>query len=184
MCYKLSHITKSFIDVLLFVLMIFRRLGSEWNLDPDMYSSLEAFTCAMYGYDKDTELNEIRLKMLKKMVGEGEELKSSSSKVDLTKLPPCQSNFITHLQRVNYRAAHYKRAQKPVYDAPKPSDPNQGWHIIDGALEPKWTDGLLFPQSVIDLFETIDPPDLEESDELVELDLDIDDDCDEEENYY
>lgn len=108
------------------------------------------------------------------MVGEDEEL-TATSKVDLNKLPPCRDNLIPHIQRCNHRLAHYKRAHTPVYEYPKPHDPNQGWHEPGVVLEPIWTIGELLPQSLIDLIETVETP---ANIEIEEVEFDIDEDVD------
>ena len=53
-------------------------------MPPDVYKELETFTCAMYGYARDISINNVRTKMLKKMVGEDQTL-NKSSKVDLSR---------------------------------------------------------------------------------------------------
>ena len=63
----------------------FVQLGTSWNVTERIYKELEEFTCLMYGYSHIGD--KVRSLMFKKMVGEGETLKSSS-KVDLAKLPP------------------------------------------------------------------------------------------------
>lgn len=149
-------------------------MGDEWEVPDDVLHMIEAFTCCIYGYERDTSINLVRYKMLKKMVGEDEEL-TATSKVDLNKLPPCRDNLIPHIQRCNHRLAHYKRAHTPVYEYPKPHDPNQGWHEPGGVLEPIWTIGELLPQSLIDLIETVETP---ANIEIEEVEFDIDEDVD------
>ena len=119
-------------------------MGDEWEVPDNVLNIIEAFTCCIYGFERDTSINLVRYKMLKKMVGEDEEL-TTTSRVDLNKLPPCLDNLIPHVQRCNHRLAHYKRAHMPTYACPKPHDPNQGWHKPGGVLEPVWTIGELLP---------------------------------------
>ena len=68
----------------------------------------------------------VRTKLLRKMVGEDDNL-TSRSKVDLARLPPCQSALKPHIQRVNHRAALYKRANEAILEKPNPYDDGQGW---------------------------------------------------------
>ena len=152
----------------------FRKLGDEWEVPDDVLHMTEAFTFCIYGYQRDTSINLVRYKMLKKMVGEDEEL-TATSKVDLNKLPPCRDNLIPHIQRCNHRLAHYKRAHTPLYEYPKPHGPNQGWHKPGGVLEPIWTIGELLPQSLIDHIETVETP---ANVEIEEVEFDIDEDVD------
>lgn len=90
-----------------------------------MQEQLEIFTCMMYNHARDTSVNLVRSKMLKKIVGEDETL-SSKSRVDFARLPPCQDSLIPHIQRVNYRVACYKRAAEPIFWRPKPYNEGQG----------------------------------------------------------
>ena len=113
-------------ECLYFVSCVFRKLGNNWKLDDDVVSDIEAFTCTMYGYPREREINLVRSKMLKKMVGEDEPL-NMKSKIDLARLPPCRDSLIPHCQRVNYRLATYKKAHIPIFEKPKPYEDNQGW---------------------------------------------------------
>ena len=60
---------------------VFKDLGSAWDVQEELYSTLEEFTCVMYGNTHNKSINELRVLMLRKMVGEGDML-SSKSKVD------------------------------------------------------------------------------------------------------
>ena len=124
----------------------------------------------MYGYSKETSVNIVRTKMLKKMVGEDNDL-TKESKIHLSRLPPCQDSLLPHICRVNHRVASYKRANIPIFEKPKPSDDNQGWKINEiGILETVWTRGPILPQSLIDLLDTTD--DDESDDEEVDVEPD------------
>lgn len=114
---------------------------------------MEAFTCVMYGYPRETSINSLRATMLTSMVGDDEKL-TVKSKVDLSKLPPSKANLIPHIQRVNHRVAHYKRADKAMFWSPKPYDPDQGWVQTDDCLEPLWSSGPpILPPLLINLVE-------------------------------
>ena len=63
--------------------------------------------------------------MVKKMVGDDLTL-TSNSKIDLARLPPCFSNLVSHIYRVNHRLGFYKRAVGPFIKAPNPNDDKQG----------------------------------------------------------
>jgi len=65
-------------------------------------------------------------KLLCKMVGEDKKL-TSKSKVDLARLPPCNSALRPHIQRVNHRVCLYKRADDLIVQKPQPCDDKQGW---------------------------------------------------------
>ena len=63
----------------------FRQLGDDWTVKPEVMADVEAFTCLMYGQARETSVDVVRGKMLKKMVGEDERL-TTKSKVDLARL--------------------------------------------------------------------------------------------------
>ena len=81
----------------------------------------------MYGYVRETSVNAVKTKMLKKMVGEDEVL-TARFKVDLSCLPPCRDSLFTHIQRSNHRLACYKRAASPMLQHPNPFE-DQGWEM-------------------------------------------------------
>ena len=93
----------------------------------------------MYSYSKGTSVNVVRSKILKKMVGEDNDL-TKESKVDLSHLPPCQDSLLPHICIVNRRLASYTRTNVPTFKKPKPNDENQEWLIKEnGILEPLWS---------------------------------------------
>ena len=47
-------------------------------------------------------VDEVRMLMLKKMIGDKERL-NSKSKVEFSHLPHCRHSLITHIDQVNYR---------------------------------------------------------------------------------
>ena len=53
----------------------------------------------MYGYPHLTSVNDVRFQMLKKMVGEGENM-SIKSKVELSRLPQYKDALKPHVRRV------------------------------------------------------------------------------------
>ena len=44
----------------------FRQLGDDWTVKPEVMADLEAFTCLMYGQARETSVDVVRGKMLKK----------------------------------------------------------------------------------------------------------------------
>ena len=95
-----------------------------WTVKTEVLKQLEQFTCLMYGQSRESSVDVVRAKLLRKMVGEDEKL-TSKSRVDLARLPPCHSALNPHIQRVNYRATLYKRADQPILEKPKPYDEGQ-----------------------------------------------------------
>ena len=89
-----------------------------WAIQDSVFEDTETFTCAMYGYPRESSMNIVKSKMLK-MVGEDKPL-STDSKVDLTRLPPCETFLLPHVQRLNYRLCCYKKAHIPIFERTKP----------------------------------------------------------------
>lgn len=134
----------------------FRQLGDDWKVKPQVMKQLEQFTCLVYGDSRESSVNVVRVKQLRKMVGEDKKL-TSKSKVDLGRLPPCQSALEPHIQRVNHRVALYKRADQPLVEKPRPYDEQQGWVMTDQRdLEPLWSRDPVLPTSLVDLLQTVD----------------------------
>lgn len=75
--------------------LYYRELGDEWTVPPDVLNAVEEFTCSLYGYPRETSVNSVRVQMLNKMVGEDDNL-SRKSKVDLSKIPPCQDSLVPY----------------------------------------------------------------------------------------
>ena len=47
----------------------YRKLGEDWKIKDSVLDEIEAFTCSIHGYPQEMQLNCVRSKMLKKMVG-------------------------------------------------------------------------------------------------------------------
>ena len=131
-----------------------------------MVNQLEEFTCIMYRYPRVKSLNEARANMHQKIVGEDNDL-TMKSKVDFSRLPPCQDSAIPHFYRVNHRVGVFKRGLQQIPEIPKCYDPNQGWLKNDETIEPIWSLGPILPQSLIDLLidENNDDHELPEDDD-------------------
>ena len=132
----------------------FQQLGDDWNVNVDVLKEVEKFTCLMYGQSRETSIDGARVKLLRKMVGDGEKL-TSKSKVDLGRLPPCYSALKPYVQRVNHRVALYKRAHQAIVEKPKPYEEDQGWSRNDSnnMLEPIWSCGGILPTALVDILE-------------------------------
>ena len=149
----------------------FRMLGDEWTVKPEVMTALESFTCVMYGQPKEKYINVVRGKLLRNMVGENEAL-TIKSKVDLSKLPPCKDNLVPHINRVNHRIAHFKRADQPSFWHPAPTDREQGWEKTKNGLEPIWSCRPILPPSLVDLVEKT-AEEIDEDDPDLEIDHDL-----------
>ena len=130
-------------------------MGNDWTVPHGVVQNVEAFTCGMYGYNKLTSINLVRLRMLKKMVGVNEQL-TLRSKVDLSRLPPSRNCLIPHIQRTNYRLACIKQANHAIHWTPKPYESEQGWKRSDnGLIEPVWSCGAILPPSLVDVLDEV-----------------------------
>ena len=120
----------------------------------------------MYGQCRESSVDAIRLKMLRRMVGEDERL-TSKSRIDLGRLPPCYSTLKPPIQRVNHRVALYKRAAQAIIEKPKAFEQDQGWTVTDdGILEPNWSCGKVLPAALVDiLVSTVDENNDDEEEE-------------------
>ena len=102
--------------------------------------SLGELVCVLHGYVRETSVNAVRTKMLKKMVGEDEPW-TARSKIDLSHLSHCRDSLFTHTQRSNQRLACYKRATPPMFEHSKPFE-DQGWEMSEEEyIETSWSKG-------------------------------------------
>ena len=139
-----------------------RHLGDDWNIDDDLLSGCEKFTCALYGKCKSESVDEVRHLMLKsKCDGDISVDSLKSSTIDLARLPPSRACLREHVARTNYQTRVWKMANVAIYEIPKPWE-GHGWRE-DG--EPLWcADEMILPQKLIDVLER-DATELEESDD-------------------
>ena len=159
-------------SILLLSCFYHSQLGEGWDINPDVYDQIDAFTCTMYGHARETSVNAVRSKMLKKMVGEGKGL-DNNSKVDSARLPPCQDSLVPHTNRVNHRVACFKKANFPIFERPKPYDEHQGWSLDEHwVLESLWTRGSVLPQTLIDLLDGGIDGDEDEEEEEEDMEMD------------
>ena len=75
----------------------------------------------MCRHAREKSVNSVCSIMLRKIVGENEEL-TNKSKVDLSQLPSCRDSLTPYIARVNNRPANYKRAHKEILFRPNPYD--------------------------------------------------------------
>lgn len=152
----------------------FSQLGDNWNVKPEVLKQLEQFTCLIYGESRESSVDVVRAKLLRKMVGQDDKL-TAKSKVDLARLPPCYDALKPHVQRVNHHVALYKRADESILEKPNPYDEEQGWMRTDGVLRPVWSCGPVLPTSLVDLLDTTEREQEDEEEEEEEEEFDSDD---------
>ena len=83
---------------------VFLQFGDEWDLKSHVLEQLEEFTCLVDGQNRESSMDGLRAKLLRKIMVEDEKLPSKPNE-DLARLPPCQSALKPHLQQVNHRTA-------------------------------------------------------------------------------
>ena len=101
----------------------FKLLDEKWSVAEETYEMIEVFLCLMCGYAKCKLINQVRSKMLKKMVRKNQKL-NKRLKFGLARLRPCQDLLVpniesqrpTNVQQVCLNS-HLKR--------PKPSKSDQ-----------------------------------------------------------
>ena len=157
----------------------FAKLGDSWEVDAKLVAELEEFVCFLYGFPRVKEVNTVRALMLKKMVGEGVTIKRSS-KVDLSKLPPCKKSLVPHIKRANYRAAQWKRSDVPIQEIPSPTE--HGWTRCGDFIEPVWSEGPILPSRLEDILTEV-TGDETSDDEDSDIDGEDESDCSGLDNY-
>ena len=68
-------------------LKTFQHRGEDWKVKSQLHEELEEFTCLVYGYQHEKNLNEVRTMILTKMVGNDERI-NPKSRVNLSLLLP------------------------------------------------------------------------------------------------
>lgn len=169
---------------------LFMELGESWIVDENILSSIEKFTCALYGKERVQKVNELRHLLLQSKCGGDEGVLNVTSSFDLSALPPCRDTLREHLNRVNYQVGIWKRAHVAKPEIPNPVN-GHGWTLGDnGELIPKWTSGEIMPVQLVDVLQRLQSESDSESEEdddfdnLEEItgetdtsDDDSDDDC-------
>jgi len=82
------------------------------------------------------------------MVGDGDTI-TTSSNVDLSKLPPCRRSLVPNIKCVNYRVA---QSDVKMLQGPAPKD--HGWALSEDILEPVWSQGAVWSSKVADILDS------------------------------
>ena len=73
-------------------------LGVCWDLEKDVIEGLEKFTCALYGYPRQSNIDVLRFNLLKKKCDVESKI-DASRPVDLSSLPPCSATLLQHSKK-------------------------------------------------------------------------------------
>ena len=145
--------------------IVFRQLSEELSLKYHILKQLEEFTCLMYGQNRESSMDDLRAKLLRKIVVEDEKF-ASKSKIDLFRLPSCHSALKPHLQWLNHHVSLYKCADESFLVKLKPYDDGPGWiRTEDGVMEPVWSCGAALPNSLVNLLDTGDHEEVKEEEQ-------------------
>ena len=139
----------------------FMRLGNNWEVPNGLINELEDFTCKLFGKTHITKIDDHRLYMMKEKCGTEETI--SPHNIDLATLPRA-----VHIRRVNYQVCVWKRAHELFPEVPSPLE-GHGWTMVNGCMEPLWTDGDILPTRMLDILDTCESDSEDDSD--VELDI-------------
>ena len=118
----------------------------------ELMDDLDEFTCAMYAQPRVKSVNEVRLNMLLGKCGKEDGSINPSQNFHMTSLSPCRQCLEQHIKRANYQVGIWKQANIPDPVIPNPVD-GHGWTLVDGNIEPLWTDGDVLPQQLTDILE-------------------------------
>ena len=119
----------------------FSRLGEEWQLPPDLFTSIEKFTCDLYS-SRATEANAACYDLFCSKNGE----------MASFQLPPCKDSLQKHTLHATYQAGNWKRClqQHPTI----PSAASMGWklhQVEEREVQFDWMDGKPTPDAVLEL---------------------------------
>ena len=102
---------------------------------------------------------------------------TSNYETDLVTRPPCFSNLLSYIYRVNHRLAFSEWAEEPFIEAPNPYDDKQGWlKNQNNFLEPIWQAGPILPSAFVDIADSVE----QEREQEVFIELEYFDVCIEE----
>jgi hypothetical protein len=132
---------------------VLAKLGETWDVSNELIEDLEAFTCAIYGRARASNVNELRFSKINELCAKDECI-TPSNNLDMGSLPPCRKSLEQHIRRANCQVGFWKRAHIAVFHTPDPTA-GHGWTMLDGHLEPLWYDGELLPQQLADIAEGI-----------------------------
>ena len=100
---------------------------------------LERFVCFLYGHPRQESVNEARRKVFWQKFNKDEKI------IDLSLMPPCESNLHHHIMRSNYVAYLFRRADRLMMHLEK-SD-RHGWDTEGKVV---WSD-ICYPDDINEL---------------------------------
>ena len=112
-CWKLIKDSAEF-------LQIFGELGSQDSVSESTAAGLEKFVCSLYGEKRLSSVNRVRKIIFWRSYSRDNKV------IDLSLLPPCQTNLERHIRRANYVARIWRQASHPMMNIQDPQF--HGWN--------------------------------------------------------
>ena len=131
----------------------FRKLGESWDISETDLKEIESFTCKLYGKVTTTNIDTLRLNLLKIKCDSQDKVDPKKS-VDLASFPPCRASLDQHLRRCNYQAAIWRKSNENFQELPPATD--HGWVNCGEVMEPQWCLGEVLPGDLSELLEDSD----------------------------
>ena len=114
------------------------RLGSDYDLTPDVFAGCERFVAALYKHPEEKKIDVVRYRVF------------CSSSGQSSSLPPTQDDLFKHCQRAAYQAAIWKRSCEAKPNVPHPR--GHGRCVTSaGNLEVQWMDRKPAPDELLEL---------------------------------
>jgi hypothetical protein len=118
---------------------LFAELGNSPQVPDPISQDLESFVCALYGSHTMSSVNKLRHKIFL------QRFEKEKKVIDISLLPPCETNLKLHIIRANYVASIFRKANHLIIDLDEPT--NHGW---DERWEVIWS-SVCFPDDVSEL---------------------------------
>lgn len=112
----------------------FSKLGLDWLPSEELQNDFEHFTCHLYGFHSEKNIDKVRLQVYQKKI------------CGTVSLPPTQDSLHCHCLRACYQAAIYRRCLQKCINAPTPE--HHGWLLENGKLKIKWMTLTAMPREV------------------------------------
>ena len=141
---------------------LFAELGNSPQVPDHISQGLESFVCALYGSHTMSSVNKLRHKIFL------QRFEKEKKVIDISLLPPCETNLKLHIIRANYVASIFRKANHLIIDLDEPT--NHGW---DERWEVIWS-SVCFPDDVSELLIGQEVEDEDELDFVQNSDLEDD----------
>ena len=127
------------------------KLGDSVEVTSNIVSGLASFTCALYGMQNLTNVDDVRYAMFQQKYAP----KYDNDPLDKIKginpssMPPCHSVLINKIRRTNYVTTLWKKARLPRPCELKAED--HGWKLNASVYRINWFDSEQLPQNIIEI---------------------------------